>query len=361
MKLRQPRTSRFSVALAFLLLASCAAPARAQSANAQTQNPAVSSSQTPAPQQPAASPTQPVRLNVIVSDEATNNLVGELRQEDFRVEEDGVPQTINYFAREELPVSYAIVVDNSGSTRNVLEYLLRAGGALVSGNKPDDETMIVRFIGSDQISVMQDFTGNQPALIRALESMYVEGGQTAVIDAVYKSVEKVGEQRRNESGRRRAVVLLSDGEDRSSYYKLGELQRLLRESDVQVFVIGLVAILSKQQGFISKSAQSKALALLNTLADESGGHAFYPKNVRELQEAVSAITRELRTQYVIAYQPSNATPDGKFRKVQVKLNAAAGSGAPKRTLRARAGYFAPGAREQKKADAKDKSPRPKSQ
>lgn len=358
MKLQQPRTSRFSIALVLLLFASCAAPARAQSANAQTQNPATPS---PAPQQPAASPTQTVRLNVIVTDEATTNLIGDLRQEDLRVEEDGVPQTINYFAKEELPVSYAVVVDNSASTRNVLEYLLRASGALVSGNKPGDETMIVRFVGSEQINVLQEFTGNQTALLRAVESMYVEGGQTALLDAVYLSAERTCEHRPDERGRRRAVVLLSDGDERSSYFKRSELQRLLRKCDVPVFVVGLVAVLSKQEGFIMKSPQKKAVALLNTLADESGGHAFYPKNVKELQEAVSAITRELRTQYVVGYQPSNTAPDGKFRKVQVKLNAAAASGAPKRTLRARSGYFAPGGKDQKKADAKDKSPRPKSQ
>jgi Ca-activated chloride channel family protein len=358
MKLHQPHHFGRLLVAVFLLLA-CVATL-APSANAQSQSPTVQAAQTSA-QQAAQQGVQPVRLNVIVTEESSHNVVADLRQEDFRVEEDGVPQTITYFAREESPVSYALVVDNSGSTRHVLEYLLRAGGVLVSGNQPGDETLIVRFVSGDKISVMQDFTGNQTALIRGLDEMFIEGGQTAVIDAVYTSVEKVGERRRDESGRRRALVLLSDGEDRSSYYKLSDLQKLLRKSDVQVFVIGLVEMLSKEQGFTSKSAHTKALTLLNTLAQETGGHAFYPKNVKELQTAVSAITRELRVQYVVGYQPSNTARDGKFRKVQVKLNEAAGGGAARRTVRTRAGYFAPGAKDEEKPAAKEKIPRLKSQ
>jgi Ca-activated chloride channel family protein len=355
MKLRQPRTSRLHAALGCLLFVSCAAPVLAQSANTQSQ-----SSITQSAQQPAQSSIQPVRLNVIVTDKESNNLVADLRKEDFRVEEDGVPQTITSFAREELPVSYALVVDNSGSTRTVLEHLINAGGNLIAANKPADEAMIVRFVSSDKISVMQDFTGNQTALMRALDGMFVEGGQTALVDAVYMSAEKVGERRKDESERRRALILLSDGEDRLSYYKLSELQKLLRQNDVQVFVVGLVAILPNNPGFTRKSAQEKARILLDTLAEESGGHAFYPKNVKELQDAIGAITRELRTQYVIGYQPSNTARDGKFRKIQVKLNEAAGGGAAKRTVRVRAGYSAPGAKDEGNPDAKEKRPRLKS-
>jgi Ca-activated chloride channel family protein len=363
MKLQQPRRSRLLLHASGLLLLNCAA-LLAQSVSAPSQNPASNTPPQPAVQQaapPAVQPTtQPVRLNVSVTD-ASNSLVADLRQEDFRVEEDGVPQTITYFAREELPVSYALVVDNSGSTRNVLDYLLRASGVLVSANKPDDETLIVRFVGSEQINVMQDFTGNQTALMRALEEMFVEGGQTAVIDAVYTTAERVGERRRDESGRRRALVLLSDGEDRASYYKLSELQKLLRQNDVQIFVVGLVSILPKGQGIIRKSAHDQALAMLNMIAQETGGHAFYPKNVKDLQDAVAAITRELRTQYVIGYQSSNPARDGKFRKVQVKLNEAAREGgAAKRTVRVRSGYFAAGAKGAEKPESKDKRPRLKS-
>lgn len=336
MKLHQPHHSRAFVVV-FLLLA-CAA-VLAQSANTQSQNPTPTVAQQPTVQPPAQPPVQPIKLNVIVTEESSNNPVADLRQGDFRVEEDGVPQTITSFAREELPVSYALVVDNSGSTRSVFNYLLGAGGALIFGNKPGDETVIVRFVSTHQISVMQDFTDNKPALMRALESMYVEGGQTSVLDAVYLATERVAERRQDGNGRRRAVVLISDGEDRESYYKLSELQTLLRQHDVQVFVVGFLELLPKGQ--VKGKGAKKALALLNTLAEETGGHAFHPKSIPELKDAISAITGELRTQYVISYQPANTIRNGRFRTVQVKLNeAAGGSTAAKRIVRARAGYIA---------------------
>lgn len=356
MKLHQPR--HFRTLVAFLLLA-CAV-LLAQSANTRAQSPSPTAQGQPSVQPPAPPTVQPVRLNVLVTD-ASNNLVADLRQEDFRVEEDGVPQTITYFAREELPVSYALVMDNSGSMKTMLDYMIEAAGVLVSGNKPGDETTIVRFVGADKISVVQDFTASQPILRRGLDNLYAEGGQTALIDAVYLSAMSVGERRREESGRRRALILFTDGEDRQSFYKQSELQTLLRELDVQIFVIGIVANLSEEQGYTRKSAKEKALKLLDSLTQETGGRAFYANNSKELQAAVNAITRELRTQYVVGYQPANTAHDGKFRKVQVRLNEAAGGGAPKRIVRVRAGYFAPGAKGSEKPVSRDKRPRLKTQ
>ena len=185
--------------------------------------------------------------------------------------------------------------------------------------------------------------------------MYVEGGHTALIDAVYMSAESVGKRRKDEAGRRRALILLTDGEDRLSHYKQDELQKLLRRLDVQIFAIGITANLSDDGGFIRKSPREQATKLLNTLAQETGGRAFFPKKVKELQDAVATITRELRTQYVISYQSSNASRDGKFRKVQVKVNDSATGGA-KRSIHTRTGYFAPGARGEGKPESKEKSP-----
>ncbi|MCA1567112.1 MAG: VWA domain-containing protein [Acidobacteria bacterium] len=341
MKSQKPRPRRLPFLLGLMLVACFVG--RAQVSNTQTQPPATAT-QTPAPaaSQTAAQPASaPVRLNVIVSDES-KGVVGDLRPEDFRVEEDGVPQTITHFAREESPVSYTLVVDNSGSLRGVLDHILRACAALVSANRPGDETSLTRFVGSDQITVPQDFTAEQWRLIRGLESMYVEGGQTAVVDAVYLSAERVAARRTDEGGRRRALVLLTDGEDRSSYFKQSDLQKLLRSHDVQVFVIGVVSVLGKGEVLFGKSPRDKATALLNNLAQETGGRAFFPKNVKEMQEAVAEIARDLRTQYAISYHTSKANRDGKFRKIQVKLSEAAGGG--KRTVHARSGYFAPGAK-----------------
>jgi len=350
MKPFQSRTFQSIIILGFVLLVCCVVPA--QVPNPQPQSPA------PTIQPSATPPVQAVKLNVLVTDEA-DRFVGTLRQEDFRIEEDGAAQTITQFARERSPVSYAIVVDNSGSLRDLMGYIVRTAGSLVQANQPGDETMIVRFVSSDNISVMQDFTANQAALMKGLGAMYVEGGQTAVIDAVYISAARVAEHRAGESGRRRALVLLTDGEDRSSYYKLTELQTLLRQTGVQVFAIGWLQNLDEQEGFIRKSTRGQATKLLDSLTQETGGRVFYPKNLQALIAAVAEISNYLRTQYIIGYQTTNASRDGKFRKVRVKLNEST-SGA-KHRVHARSGYFAPDAKGGVKTQSKEKSPRLRTQ
>lgn len=367
MRSQNPRRSFLHVTL-LLLLVACVPFIRAQTPNTPTQNTPTQNPQTQNPTATPAAPTQTqtdaqsasrtVRLNVLVTDKS-NHSVGDLRQEDFRVEEDGVPQTITQFAREELPVSYTLVVDNSGSLRSVFDYMLRVGGALVAANRPGDETSLVRFVGREQITLVQDFTSRQSALERGLSSMYVEGGQTALIDALYLSARRLAEQHKGEAARRRALVLLTDGEDRASYYKLNDLQKLLRKSDVQIFAVGIVAMLDKEGGIIRKSPREAATLLLNTLAQETGGRAFFPQNVKEIQAALNEIAQDLRTQYTLTYQSSNTDADGKFRKIQIKLNAPAQGG--KRTVHARAGYLAPGGtRAEEKNDPNDKAPRLKS-
>lgn len=233
--------------------------------------------------------------------------------------------------------------------------MIEAAGVLISGNKPGDETMITRFVSTDKISIVQDFTASQSALMRGIDSLHIEGGQTAIIDAVYMSAERVGERRKDETGRRRALILLTDGEERSSYYKQSELQKLLRKLDIQIFAIGVVATLSNDQSFNRKSPQENAIKLLDSLTQETGGRAFYPKNLQGLQEASAEISNSLRTQYVIGYQPANASPDGKFRKVKVKLNEPS-SGA-KRSVHTRSGYFVPDAKGEVTSPSREKSPR----
>ena len=170
---------------------------------------------------------------------------------------------------------------------------------------------------------------------------------------------RVAERRTDEAGRRRALVLLTDGEDRSSYFKKSDLQKLLRTHDVQVFVIGVVSVLGKGQALFGKGPQEKAAAFLNSLAQETGGRAFFPKNVKEMQAAVAEIARDLRAQYAISYQTSNANRDGKFRQIQVKLSETAAAGG-KRTVHARSGYFAPDAKGAEKNESKGKPSHPKS-
>lgn len=267
-----------------------------------------------------------VQLHVRVIDR-NNKPINNVGQNEFHVFEDGVPQTIESFTREEVPISYGLAVDTSGSLRSQLQSVVDAGKTIINSNKTGDETFLVRFISSDKIETVQDFTANKELLMDGLDSFYVEGGQTAIIDAVYLSAEHVSEYRKGDEGdrRRRALIVITDGEDRNSFYKQEQLFARLREEDVQIFVIGFVNELDKDQGLIRKSPREKAVNLINKLASETGGRAFFPDSVADLPQIANEIIRDLRTQYVISYNPTNKVQDGSYRAIKVSVDQPSGS------------------------------------
>jgi Ca-activated chloride channel family protein len=262
-----------------------------------------------------------VQLHVRVIDR-NNKPVGNVTEREFHVFEDGVPQTIETFTREDVPISYGLAVDTSASLRSQIQSVIDAGKTIVNSNKPGDKTFLVRFISSDKIQTEQDFTDNKDLLIDALDNLYVEGGQTAVIDAVYLSAEHVADYKEGDDTdrRRRALIVITDGEDRSSFYKQEQLFARLREEDVQIYVIGFVNELDKEAGFIRKSPREKAVGLINKLASETGGRAFFPESVSELPQIANEIVRDMRTQYVIAYNPTNKVQDGSYRAIKVTVD-----------------------------------------
>ena len=267
-----------------------------------------------------------VQLHVRVIDR-NNRPIDNVPRGDFHVFEDGVPQTIETFTREDVPISYGLAVDTSGSLRSQLQSVIDAGKIIINSNKQGDETFLVRFISSDKIETVQDFTANKDLLMDGLDSFYVEGGQTAIIDAVYLSAEHVSEYRKGDEGdrRRRALIVITDGEDRNSFYKQEQLFARLREEDVQIFVIGFVNELDKETGLIRKSPRERAVTLIKKLATETGGRAFFPDSVAELPQIAADIVRDLRTQYVIAYNPTNKTQDGSYRAIKVSVDQPADS------------------------------------
>jgi Ca-activated chloride channel family protein len=280
-----------------------------------------------------------VQLHVRVIDR-NNKPINNVPQGDFHIFEDGVPQTIETFTREEVPISYGLAVDTSGSLRSQLQSVIDAGKTIINSNKGGDETFLVRFISSDKIETVQDFTDNKELLMDGLDSFFVEGGQTAIIDAVYLSAEHVSEYRKGDEGdrRRRALIVITDGEDRNSFYKQEQLFAKLREEDVQIFVIGFVGELDKEAGLIRKSPRDKAVNLINKLASETGGRAFFPDSVAELPQIANEIIRDLRTQYVISYNPTNKAQDGSYRAIKVTVDQP--SGADKRIALTRTGRLA---------------------
>jgi Ca-activated chloride channel family protein len=261
-----------------------------------------------------------VRLNVRVIDR-NNRPIDNVQKGDFHVFEDGVAQEIFSLDRREVPISYGLAVDTSGSLRSQLPAVIDAAKTIINSNKAGDETFLERFISSDKIETIQDFTDKKDLLLDGLDNLYTEGGQTAVVDGVYLAAEHVAEYKKGDDSdrRRRALIVITDGEDRNSYYKEVQLLQKLREEDVQIYLIGFVAELDKDAGFIRKSPRDKAINLIKGLASESGGRAFFPQSLSELPEIANAIVRDLRTQYVVAYSPTNKSHDGSYRAIRVNM------------------------------------------
>jgi len=284
--------------------------------------------------------TELVTLNIRVIDR-NNRPIDNVRQNEFHVFEDGVPQPVFVFSREEVPISYGLAVDTSGSLRTQLTGVIDAAKTIINSNKSADETFLERFISSDKIETLQDFTSSKDLLLDALDNLYVEGGQTAVIDGVYLAAEHVAEYKKggDNDRRRRALIVITDGEDRNSYYKETQLFQRLREEDVQIYLIAFINELDKEGGFIRKSPRDKAVNLINKLATESGGRAFFPQSLSELPEIARAIVRDLRTQYVLAYNPTNKTRDGSYRAIRVMVDD--GASRDKRIALTRNGRLAP--------------------
>jgi len=240
-----------------------------------------------------------VKISAIVIDEAKKP-VKDIRREEIIVLEKGEPQTISSISNENQPLIYALTVDNSGSFQKLLELVQHALKLIVDENEIDDETVLIRFVDSEKIEVAQEFTKEKPLLIEAVDNLFVEGGQTALFDAIYLSVEKVS-QHKPEVNSRRAVIVMTDGEERDSYYSEGQLRKLLEKEDVQVFFIGIVELLSKERAPGESSPKQIARNRMEKIAQKSGGMAFFPKSPKEFGEISLKIKELIRGQYVINY------------------------------------------------------------
>lgn len=186
---------------------------------------------------------------------------------------------------------YGLVVDNTGSFRTVLDDVIEAGKTVVAGNKADDEAFLIRFVDSDNIQLVHDFTRNKNALGRALESMYVEGGATAIADALYVAAEHLAQKQGGQhSSPRRALILISDGDDRASAYKPDKLLAFLREKKIEVYVLGLPGMVKRERG---KKSYEKALAFINTLAQETGGRVLLAERPSDLSARAAELVNIL--------------------------------------------------------------------
>lgn len=290
-------------------------------------------------QQPAIStlPTKSIKVSLIVADEKGQS-VDDIKVEDLELKVDGELQKISYLERVERPLIYAVAIDTSQSFRPLMLSALLATKSLVENNRPSDETMLVRFAASDNIRDIVPFTTDKSALLNVpIEKFSPAPGQTALLDALHLTVEETVKHKATDLNARRAVVLISDGEDRSSFYDLSKVKDLLREQNVQVFIIGIIAKLDRERGLTRLSVRDKAERLLNEIAKESGGRVFFPTNEGEVLEAAKHITRDLHSQYVMGFERSVPSNKKGFEKFEIRM--AGTSPRTKLKIMVRPGYW----------------------
>lgn len=270
-------------------------------------------------------PTEVVTVTITVTD-SYNRLVTGLDRQHFEVFEDKVKQNIEFFNDEDSPVSIGIIFDVSGSMKGKMSRARDALKAFIKTSHSDDDFFLVGF--NQRANLLAEFTDGD-AMLNKLTLVDAKG-QTALYDAAYLGVEKV-KQGRHE---KRALLLISDGQDNSSRYTYGELRKILKEAGVQIYSIGIV----EAGGGAGGSLDLQGQGILQEISNVTGGKAFFPRSGMELEEITTRIALELRHQYSIGYMPTNVERDGKWRKVNVKLNPPRGLG--HLTTHYKEGYFA---------------------
>lgn len=239
----------------------------------------------------------------------------DINSEDIKLLENGVEQKITNLYKKEA-ANIGIVIDNTGSLRFQLETILQTASLLVRNLREKDQAFTVRFVSKDKIQTAQDWTSNKNLLHRSLENMFIEGGLSAVVDAIKFSADKLIQKK--DSSRRSALILISDCEDRVSDNKVNDVLKLLKDNDIEVYVIGLT-----QEAKAKKASENFA----KNLASISGGMAFFPKSTRNNQNEIAKSAQtaifEIRSQYVIEYVSTNPNTKEKERKLSVQIAGAA--------------------------------------
>jgi Ca-activated chloride channel family protein len=280
---------------------------------------------------PAKNDEQTISVNVDLVNvlfsvaDRKGKFISDLKQEHFKVFEDGKPQTItNFSAETNLPLTIALLVDTSGSVRDKLRFEQEAAteffyATLIRGK---DRALVISF--DSGIDLIQDYTDDPDRLANSIRKMRAGGG-TSLYDAVYLAAsEKLARQ-----NGRRIMVVISDGDDNSSRLSMTEVMESVQRNDIVLYTI------STNSPGLGGDNNSRGDKILKKLAEETGGRMFAPFKLQDLNSSFRDISEELRLQYALAYRPTNLTADGRFRTIRIEP-------ADKRhTVRARNGYFAP--------------------
>jgi Ca-activated chloride channel homolog len=274
------------------------------------------------------STTTLVLVPATVTDGSNRFLLG-LQKKDFHLFEDGVEQTISQFASEDAPLSVGLVFDTSGSMGLKVRKSRDAAIQFLKTLNAQDEAFLVEF--GDKADLTQEFT-NKPEDIEGKLQALQPGGLTAMLDAANLALQEM----KKAKNPRKALVVISDGGDNNSKYTASQIESLVREADVQIYAMGVF-----EPDFFPGLTKEEISGpkLLAEITQQTGGRVFAASDPGDLPSVATRIGIELRNQYVLAYTPANAQKDGKYRKVEVKIDGP--SGISNLKVRWRLGYYAP--------------------
>jgi Ca-activated chloride channel homolog len=340
--MRQPNKRIFFLSALLIALVGLV-PLGGRSGIPQAQAPAAQAQISPTPTTPAQQKKKDddyrilrdvnlVVLHATVIDDR-GKFVSDLRQESFRVFEDRVEQKLSVFKREDIPISVGLVIDNSGSMRDKRERVNAAALAFVEASNKEDEAFVVNFNDDYYLDLDKDFTSDVNELKEALERIDSRGS-TALYDAIVGSLDHLKKGTRD----KKVLLVVTDGEDNSSRIGHGNKRQGLeltvleaQKSDAVIYAIGL---LSQERGGEAR----KSKEALTRLAVATGGLAFFPEGLGDVNTICREIAHDIRNQYTLAYYPTNTRKDGTFRNVNVEVLPVRGRG--KMSVRTRTGYFA---------------------
>jgi Ca-activated chloride channel homolog len=265
-----------------------------------------------------------VLVPVTVTDPA-NRLVAGLEKESFALAENGQSQQIRSFSKEDAPISLGVIFDCSGSMADKIDQSRQAAVEFFRSANPQDEFFLVTF--SDHPELLVDYTSSVDDVQKRLEYALPKGS-TSLLDAIYLGIDRM----RHARNERKALLIISDGGDNHSRYTEDEIMDMVREADVQIFAMDIFNY------HATAPEELHGPELLALMADATGGRAYLIHSPRELPEVATKIGIELRNQYLLGYSPANATHDGKWRKIKVKVNPS--PGLPQLHVYAKTGYYA---------------------
>jgi len=270
-----------------------------------------------------------INLSLSVTD-ARNNFVTDLGKSDFAVYEDGIRQELTLYTHENLPISMVLLIDTSASMEEKLKTAQDAAIRFTRTMRPQDLTQVVQF--NERATPLQTFTNDLAALEKAIRSTEASG-PTALHNALYVALKDLSRDKKAAELRRRAIVILSDGEDTASLVTDDQVLELARKSEINIYAISLRPQHAQER---QRQAFSQAEYLLNALARDTGGRAYFPTSMGELESVYDRIAEELRTLYSVGYVSNNLRRDGKWRRIVVRVPDREGL-----QVRHKLGYYAP--------------------